>query len=129
MARLVVLSSPALADGFRLAGAATVEARPGSDVRQALRSLAASSDVGLLLVTADLWAKVDERLRGTLERLPRPVVLPIPAGLVTDVTTRRQLLGEMLERAIGYRMELTAAEVGTPGSDGSEAGPSQERRA
>ncbi len=110
MARLVVVSSPGLADGFRLAGAATVEARAGREARGTLLALSSASDVGLLLVTADLWSSVDERLRGTLERLPRPVVLPIPAGLVTDVTTRRQLLGEMLERAIGYRIELTGAE-------------------
>jgi vacuolar-type H+-ATPase subunit F/Vma7 len=106
MARLVVLASPALADGFRLAGPATHTARPGPEAVRAVRSLAAESDVGLLLVTADLWASLDDRLRDTLERLPRPIVQAIPAGTVTDVTTRRQLLGEMLQRAIGYRVEL-----------------------
>lgn len=121
MARLVVLSSPALADGFRLGGPATVEARPGHEAAAALRALAATRDLGVLLVTTDLWLSVDERLRGTLEQLARPVVLPIPAGVVTDVTTRRQLLGEMLERAIGYRIELTGSVGGATGSGAPDA--------
>ena len=111
MARLVVVANPALADGFRLAGSRTVTARPGPEAVAAVRAAAAEDDAGLVLVTADLWDALDERLRGTLERSARPIVLPIPAGVVTDVTTRRQLLGEMLERAIGYRIELAAGET------------------
>ncbi len=111
MARLVVVAVPAVADGFRLAGSATIAARPGPEAAAALRGVAAEGDVGLVLVTADLWSSVDERLRATLERSARPIVLPIPAGVATDFTTRRQLLGEMLERAIGYRIELSGGEL------------------
>jgi vacuolar-type H+-ATPase subunit F/Vma7 len=106
MPRLVVVSSPALADGFRLAGADTHVARPGDDAAHALAAVIAEQDVGLALVTADLWASLDDRVQAAAERLGRPIVLPIPAGAVTDVTTRRQILGEMLERAIGYRIEF-----------------------
>ncbi len=111
MARLVVVTTAALADGFRLAGSATLAARPGAEAAATLRGVIAEGDVGLVLVGADLWASLDERLRATLERLPRPIVLPIPAGVVTDYATRRQLLGEMLERAIGYRIELGRGET------------------
>jgi vacuolar-type H+-ATPase subunit F/Vma7 len=111
MARLVVVAAPALADGFRLAGCSTVTARPGGEAAATLRGVIVADDVGLVLVTAELWSSVDERLRGSFERLARPIVLPIPAGVVTDATTRRQLLGEMLERAIGYRIELS---IGAP---------------
>lgn len=106
MARLVVVATPALADGFRLAGCATHTARPG-EASAVVRGVSGEGDIGLVLVTADLWAELDERFRGSVERLARPIVLPIPAGAVTDASTRRQLLGEMLERAIGYRIELT----------------------
>ena len=110
MARLVVVANQGLADGFRLAGSATVTARPGPDAVSTVRSVVAERDVGLVLVTADLWDTLDDRFRGVLERSARPIVLPIPAGIVTDVTTRRQLLGEMLERAIGYRIEIAAGD-------------------
>ena len=59
MARLVVVSSPPLADGFRLGGPATVVARPGPEAVIALRRVVDEGDVGLVLVTADLWASVD----------------------------------------------------------------------
>jgi vacuolar-type H+-ATPase subunit F/Vma7 len=107
VARLLVVSNPGLADGYRLAGAPTLATHPGPEAATVIRSAVADADVGLLLVTADLWQALDARTRGDLERLARPIVLPIPAGVVTDVSTRRQLLGEMLERAIGYRIELT----------------------
>ena len=107
MARLVVVANPGLADGYRLAGCATHSATT-SDATRVLRGLMSEGDVGLVLVTADLWESLDERLRAAVERLARPIVLPIPAGVVTDATTRRQLLGEMLERAIGYRIELAS---------------------
>ena len=107
MSRFVIVCSAPLADGFRLAGPETVEARHGAEASAALRRVASERDVGLVLVTADLWASVDESLRRTLERLPRPIVLSIPAGVVTDFTTRRQLIGEMLQHAIGYRIELS----------------------
>lgn len=111
MARLVVVANPELADGFRLAGSATVTARPGPEAAARVRSVVAERDVGLVLVTADLWDTLDDRFRGALERAARPIVLPIPAGVATDVSTRRQLLGEMLERAIGYRIEIAAGEA------------------
>ena len=111
MARLVVISDPGLADGFRLAGSATVTARPGPEAVSVVRSVVAEGDVGLVLVTNDLWDALDIRSRAALERSARPIVLPIPAGVVTDVTTGRQLLGEMLERAIGYRIELASGDA------------------
>jgi vacuolar-type H+-ATPase subunit F/Vma7 len=107
MARLVVLTGPALADGFRLAGCATVVASPGPPAAAAVEELAAGGDVGLVLVTADLWLSVGDGVRGSLERLARPVVMPLPAGVTTEGATRGQLLGDMLQRAIGYRIELT----------------------
>ena len=110
MARLVVLSSPALADGFRLAGAAVVAVQRGPEAGRALDLLLREPDVGLALVTSDLWTSLSERLQTTAERLGRPIVLPIPAGAVTDMASRRQVLGEMLQRAIGFRIDLGARE-------------------
>jgi len=115
MARLVVVSSADLADGFRLAGPATHVARPGAEAARVVRAVAAEGDVGVVLVTADLWASLDERLRGALER-GLPIVQPIPIGMVTDATVRRRLIGDMLQRAIGYRLELSAT-----AGDGSPA--------
>jgi vacuolar-type H+-ATPase subunit F/Vma7 len=110
MARLVVLTSYALADGFRLAGASVVVTRAGPEAGRALDTVLHEPEVGLALVTSDLWMSLSERQRTTAERLGRPIVLSIPAGVVTDLATRRQVLGEMLQRAIGYRIDLGTSE-------------------
>lgn len=110
MARLAVLSNAALADGFRLAGIATSVAEPGDAARATLRSLMRDPELGLLLVTDDLWTSLDERTQRALEGLPRPLLLAVPAGEITEAGARRELLGEMLERAIGYRIELGRGE-------------------
>src|SRR3990170_1164159 len=106
MARLVVLTASSLADGFRLAGVAATVVRPGPDALTALRGLVSEEDAGLVLVTADVWASLDERTRDGLERLVRPIVLPIPAGGPGGGATRRELVAGMLRRAIGYRIQL-----------------------
>lgn len=110
MARVVVLSAPGLADGYRLAGCSTVVAPPGPEAAAALRHLAASVDVGVLLVSADLWSSLDERLRGDVEQLARPVVMPIPEGERTPGAARVQLLGEMFQRAIGFRIQISGGD-------------------
>lgn len=106
MAALVVVSNPALADGFRLAGARTIVAAPGSEVVAVLRRLASQAETGLVLVTDDLWDSVPPRLRGALENLAQPIVIGLSSGASRDASIRRRLLGEMLERAIGYRVQL-----------------------
>jgi len=107
VSRLVVLSTPALAAGFRLAGCETLTVGAGPAASALVRALTGAGDVGLLLVTVDLWSSFDDRLRGQLERLAAPVVMPIPAGAVSGEAPRAQLLGEMLQRAIGYRIQLS----------------------
>jgi vacuolar-type H+-ATPase subunit F/Vma7 len=107
MSSLVVVASPAVADGFRLAGCETHAVEPGERAAALVRALVERPDVGLLLVTADCWMAVPEGLRGALEQRDLPVVLPVPAGAAEGAPSREQLLTEMLARAIGFRIRLT----------------------
>lgn len=110
MARVVILSAPSQADGYRLAGCATVVASPGTEAIASLRHIVDTADVGVLLVSADLWNSIDDRLRGEVEQLARPVVMPIPEGERTPGAAREQLLGEMFQRAIGFRIQISGGE-------------------
>lgn len=112
MTSIVVLTSPALADGFRLAGCETHAAEPGEPSTALLRAIAERPDVGLLLVTADCWVAAPEGVRGALEQRDLPVVLPIPAGAAEGAPTKEQLLTEMLARAIGFRIRLATGGEG-----------------
>jgi vacuolar-type H+-ATPase subunit F/Vma7 len=110
MARVVILSHPGQADGYRLAGCSTVVASPGPEAAASLRHLAATPDVGVLLVSEDLWVSIDDRLRGDVEQLARPVVMAIPQGERTPGAAREHLLGEMFQRAIGFRIQISGGE-------------------
>lgn len=110
MARVVILSAPGQADGYRLAGCSTVVATPGPETAASLRHLIGSTDVGVLLVSSDLWASVDDRLRSEVEQLARPVVMPVPEGEWSPGAAREQLLGEMFQRAIGFRIQISGGE-------------------
>jgi vacuolar-type H+-ATPase subunit F/Vma7 len=79
VARLVVLATPALADGFRLAGAATIAVGP-AETPEIFRRLAAEPDTGIVLVTDDLWPRIEDRDRRAVEQAGRPLVVAIPAG-------------------------------------------------
>ena len=110
MARVVILSAPGQADGYRLAGCATVVAPPGPEATATLRHLIGTADVGVLLVSDELWASVGERVRADVEGLARPVVMPIPEGEHVPGAVRVQLLGEMFQRAIGFRIQISGSE-------------------
>jgi vacuolar-type H+-ATPase subunit F/Vma7 len=110
MARVVILSAPGQADGYRLAGCSTFVAAPGPEAAASLRHLADTSDVGVLLVSSDLWTSLDDRLRSDVEQLARPVVMPIPEGERIPGAAREQLLGEMFQRAIGFRIQISGGD-------------------
>ena len=111
MARLVILSAPGQADGYGLAGCATVVSPPGTEAAAALRHLIGSADVGVLLVSDELWSSVGERVRAEAEALARPVVMPLPASERVSGAVRVQLLGEMFQRAIGFRIQISGGET------------------
>ena len=132
MGRLTVVTTPALADGFRLAGcetvatnaveaAATIRAlldsgspdAPGRHPSAQERDLTAAErsipGPAVLFVTADLWMALDERLRASLESAPDRVVMALPVGTPGDRGSRAALVGEMLQRAIGFHVNLFGA--------------------
>ncbi len=111
MGAVVVLASPALADGFRLAGAAVLVQEPGPAVDAVLRAVVADPQAALVLVTADLWACLEDRACGEVEQLARPVVMAIPAAGQADPGARRALIADMVRRSIGYRVEPPAGAV------------------
>ena len=116
--RLVVVTTRALADGFRLAGAATVVADPGADAVSIVHALVAHPAVGLIMVTHELWQSVPERSRASLESLARPIVLGIPtgAGEGPGAGAGGRMAGEALSRAIGHRIGLPRNARRTGGS-------------
>lgn len=107
MARLIVVTAPELATGFRLAGVRTVEAPDAERAAHAIAELERVDDVGVLAVHAPYFEALDPAVRKRLAASSRPVVVTVPDGLESEAPdARRRRLVELLQRAVGLRLRL-----------------------
>lgn len=104
MARLIVITTPGLAAGYRIGGATVVAAGTPEQAAQSLAELVDERDVGVIGIHAPFWEALDTELKQRLERQVLPVVVDIPAGAEGEQQTRRRRLVEMLRHAIGQRI-------------------------
>jgi vacuolar-type H+-ATPase subunit F/Vma7 len=108
MSRLLVMTSPELAVGYRLAGVATVEVASAAEAATRLEDLLLQED-GVIAVHAPYLYALGRPLLQRLDALRAPLVVPLPAGTANDqAEDRRQRLLQMLRQAVGY--EITFGE-------------------
>lgn len=104
-ARLLIVTSPLLDPGFRLAGVGTRVAHTPAEAEETVRNLLADGEVGVIAVHRPYLDDFDPEFRSRLESLVNPVVLAVPDGLETETTqTRQARLAELLQRAVGYHI-------------------------
>ncbi len=106
MIRLIVLTAPDLALGYRLAGAATVAVGSPEEAAEALRELVDEQDErGVIAVHEPYHARLDRKLRRRFDETTEPLVVPLPAGKGAEAgVERKKRLSEMLWRAVGYEI-------------------------
>jgi vacuolar-type H+-ATPase subunit F/Vma7 len=104
MGRLVVITTPEVAPGFRLAGVETFAVESGAAAEALLREFLAQGEASLIAVRQELLQALDLRLRRQIETSYRPVVLAIPGGLSTPAGERRHYLAEIIRYAIGFHI-------------------------
>ncbi len=101
---LVVVAPPGAADGFRLAGAHTIEAADGDQATTAVAALLASGSVGLIAISAGLWEAAPPAARQQWRRLSSPLILPVPDEDTDAGAVRDEALRDLLSRAVGYQI-------------------------
>lgn len=100
---VLVLASPDVAVGFRLAG---VRAESPATPRELLAALSTPSpNTALLLVEEPLLRRLTAADRERLEQRAIPVLVPFPAAHHDTESATGGVL-ELLRRAIGYRVRL-----------------------
>jgi vacuolar-type H+-ATPase subunit F/Vma7 len=105
--RLRVLSSPAAAAGFRLAGLAPVEAGDPAEGARRLLVLLDDGDAGVVLVEQTFYDALSEPARRALARRALPMIVPFPAPSWTPPDAGpAAFITELLRQAIGYRVRL-----------------------
>jgi len=112
LSRLIVLTTPDLADGYRLAGAATVPAGSPQEAEATLRELVdGRGEKGVIAVHEPYHASLDRKLRQRFDETTEPLVVPLPAGDGAGGAAgseRRERLLQMLWQAVGYEITFDA---------------------
>ncbi len=107
MYRVVVLTDDVSADGFRLAGVDVVVATDNDDARRILLDMLNDDTVGVVAANDAFVAALDERTQDKIDRLYRPIVVPIPSKQTVEVTDeRRDYLAGLIRRAVGFDIKL-----------------------
>ncbi|MEW6568955.1 MAG: hypothetical protein AB1449_12475 [Chloroflexota bacterium] len=117
MSRLLVVTRPSLAAGFRLAG---VEVHGAGDVETAQELIGGWLDAGeegLLAIDDGLLARMDPAFRKRLQAAEHLPYLAIPGGEpLGPEASRRHQIGEMIRRAIGFHVIFRGEEAVGEGS-------------
>lgn len=104
MSRLLVVTTPELALGYRLAGATAIEADSAGSAARALEELVERED-GVIAVHEPYFHALDRGLRARLDALRWPLVVPLPSGQAAETAPeRRERLLQMLWQAVGYEI-------------------------
>lgn len=109
MRKVVIFTNPDTADGFRLAGVETQEGCDSDNAGNKAKLLALINDdeVGVVGVSEDYYAELDEATREKIEKLERPIVVSIPATKQLEVSeVRHAYLAKMIRRAIGFDIKI-----------------------
>jgi vacuolar-type H+-ATPase subunit F/Vma7 len=112
MSRLMVITRPTLVSGFQLAGVNAVGAEDVETAQDLISSWLAAGEVGLLAIDDGLLERMDAdfiRRLGSIEGLP---YLAIPGGAsLGPEASRRERIGEMIRRAIGFHITFKGEET------------------
>lgn len=104
--RVRVVSRPALAAGFELAGLAVTRVDDGATAAEAVRRWAADAEVGIVLVDDALYRALPRDLLTRLDRQALPVIAPVPAPRWDERRDAETYILAILRQAIGYRVRL-----------------------
>lgn len=104
MFRFVVVTDMDRAVGFRLAGVEVFEAADGEAARKTVPPLLYKDDIGIVAVNEEYLLSLDEKLMDRIEKMHRPIVIPIPAR--SRSLDRASYVERLLKKAIGYNIVL-----------------------
>lgn len=104
MYKVVVITDPESATGFRLAGSDVLEAEDYHEASQLISILIHEEETGIIAIREDYLANLDNSLFEQIERCYHPVIIPIPAPRKGDEVSG--YIERLLRRAIGYNVVM-----------------------
>jgi V/A-type H+-transporting ATPase subunit F len=104
MYKIVVVTDPDSAPGFRLAGADVIEASSLAEAKKIIPPLIYKDDTGILAISEDLMSALDEKMQEKIGKTYRPIIIPIPSRC--KGIERTSYMERLLQRAIGYNIVI-----------------------
>jgi V/A-type H+-transporting ATPase subunit F len=120
MYRFVVVTDPDSAPGFRLAGVDVLEVSNLDEARKIIPPLIYKDDTGIVAISEDFMAALDQKLLEKIEKTYRPIIIPIPARI--KGLERTSYIERLLQRAIGHDCGSYIENFGACGSFGPDEG-------
>ena len=107
MYKLIVLTDPDNADGFRLAGVDVVIAETLDTVREKLNKLLDDEAAGIIAVNEQMMAAIDARTQRRIDSIYRPLVISLPIREKLAIgEDHKAYLARLIRRAIGFDITL-----------------------
>lgn len=107
MYKVVILTDPETASGFRLAGVDVYEADGPEEAKSKMNRLLEDDRTGILAVNESFLAEIDERVKERIESLYRPIVVSLPVKeKIGAAGERKAFLARLIHRAVGFDVTL-----------------------
>lgn len=109
--RMVVITDPTTAIGFRLAGVDTYGAEDASMAQDYLRRIIRQHDAGLVVINESFLNSLDADMRRHSEEGTIPVLIGLPAGnLQTAYGVCAVRMMDFIRRIVGWRITFAQKE-------------------
>lgn len=110
MSRVVVITTPQLATGYRLSGVATIPAANAGEAAAELRELVdGRGERGVIAMHEPYHSELDREMRRRFDETYEPLVVALPSGEGTpEDGGRRERFLKMLWQAVGYEITFDA---------------------
>ncbi|MBI4430335.1 MAG: hypothetical protein HY587_01315 [Candidatus Omnitrophica bacterium] len=106
MGKILALSLPELAGGFRLAGLDTVSVRSDEETYRALIQTTHDRSYEIIVLPQEHLTNLDERKRKEIDHLTEQVVVPIPMTNLENQPSPKGFVSELVRRAIGFQVKV-----------------------
>ncbi len=107
MYKVVVLTDPDTALGFRLAGVDVYVVEDNEEAKREISRLIEDDRTGILAVNESFLSLIDDRMRNKIESIYKPIVVSLPVReKIGAVGERKAFLARLVHRAVGFDVTL-----------------------
>lgn len=107
MARLIVITDPDTALGFRLAGIEATEVAGADEAAGRLLALLRTKEAAIVVYNEEYRSAIPEPYQTAMEQCVAPIFFAVPVARAGRISERREeYLARLLRRTIGYQLKI-----------------------